>query len=341
MTTWVAALVVAAYASLAIELTLLHVASVASSRGIWSAPADLVDSSSVSRAINVNSAQAQVAKTVGPCIAGIVLAQFGAVWAFGANAATSLFAAIAIFAIRHCVSKPIRERRSVRNDLQRGWKAVRDHPSRRFVVASIGIAMFLCAPLYQSIAAVNSDHLHLGAAWYGFFVGLYGAGAVLGNVLKHRLTTTPGHLLAYALTIQGLAMNTTVIAHSPVVVALAITLSGLCSLLTTVTLMTSIQLMTPAHLRGRVVAIYSFAYVGGMPLGNLVQGWSTQHYGLVPTVVTAGIVVSAIGMAMWRRSDLRRHIDGTAIDVIDLETKVLTAQITPAPRLHARDLPAT
>ena len=43
MMTWVAVIVVAAYASLAIELTLLHVASVASSRGIWSAPSDLVD----------------------------------------------------------------------------------------------------------------------------------------------------------------------------------------------------------------------------------------------------------------------------------------------------------
>jgi len=43
MTTWLAAFVVAGYASLAIELTLLHVASVASSRGIWSAPAELVD----------------------------------------------------------------------------------------------------------------------------------------------------------------------------------------------------------------------------------------------------------------------------------------------------------
>jgi protein-S-isoprenylcysteine O-methyltransferase Ste14 len=43
MTTWAAAFLVAGYASLAIELTLLHVASVASSRGIWSAPADLVE----------------------------------------------------------------------------------------------------------------------------------------------------------------------------------------------------------------------------------------------------------------------------------------------------------
>jgi protein-S-isoprenylcysteine O-methyltransferase Ste14 len=43
VTTWVAAFLVAGYASLAIELTLLHVASVASSRGIWSAPAELVD----------------------------------------------------------------------------------------------------------------------------------------------------------------------------------------------------------------------------------------------------------------------------------------------------------
>jgi protein-S-isoprenylcysteine O-methyltransferase Ste14 len=42
MTTWLAAFVVAGYASLVIELTLLHVASVASSRGIWSAPAELV-----------------------------------------------------------------------------------------------------------------------------------------------------------------------------------------------------------------------------------------------------------------------------------------------------------
>ena len=263
----------------------------------------LVQKSFANKAINLNSGQAQVAKAVGPFVAGIVLAHFGAEWAFGVNALTFVFAALAMFTLRKLI--PASHSRQ-RFEFQSTWR----HPARRLLVILIGVAMFLGAPLYQSIALLASDRLHVGAMQYGLLVGLFGGGAVLGNVLRHHLRGRESQIITSALVLYGASIAIAGIASNVYLAAAAIAAAGCGYLVVSVSSMTAIQLVTPENLRGRVVAIYSFAYVGGVPLGNLVQGWLADRIGIVFTLALAGSLLIALAGYIRSNEILMHRLDG-------------------------------
>lgn len=285
------------------------------------------------KAINVNSAQAQVAKTIGPVAAGLVLAHAGASWAFGVNAASYLFITVVLLLL--CRNLPPHVTATNHHDSGKGMvtaaKAMWNHPTRRLVLLLVAVTMGAGAPLYQFISVIADERLHAGASSYGVLLGLYGFGAVLGNILIGRQRAARSTVFVLGAAAYGLTLIVNGMSQSIVLTGIAIAASGTCYLVTSVTLLTSIQLCTPAYLRGRVVAIYSFAYVGAIPLGSLLQGWMAEQIGLAATLVIAGFVVLSATAVLTGRPSIGRYLDADeSTDVVDLREEPTATAAVPA-----------
>lgn len=297
---------------------------------------ELVPRSDVARAINLNSAQAQLSKALAPVLAGLALAQLGASWAFGANAVSYAVIVIGLLFVsplnRHDrvgrvgrLEKASRSFKALGHDLRAGWRQSWHHPSRRLAIVAIGAAMALGAPIYQLVAVIARENLDVGASAYGLLLSAFGIGAVLGNVVNGRLLKRPdgtrSKRLIGALAWYGIAI--TVVALSPwfAVTLAAMLLVGGGYLVVSVTLMTSIQLTTPPAFRARVVAIYSAAYIGGMPLGSLVQGWIAELTNVTVAVTLAGVGLLAMAFTLALHPNVARRLDGEQPDdFVDLTT---------------------
>jgi len=261
----------------------------------------LVEKQHLPNAIALNSIQFNLARVIGPIVAGAALAAFGMVACFGLNGLSFLFVIAAILALR-VVHAPERGTAGLRDQLKGGLQYVRGNP-QLVTLTTVGfLTAFLGFPLYTMLPIIAKDVFQQDVRLYTNLMTCAGGGAVIGALVvawigKHR------HMGLMLLTLQGLCgLSVIAFSFSHVIllseVLLFITGSMLVMCLSLTTSL--VQLLAPAELRGRVVSIYMVAFRGGSPIGGLVSGWLVTQLGSAPTVLAINgallIIVAAIAL---------------------------------------------
>jgi predicted MFS family arabinose efflux permease len=234
----------------------------------------------------LNSIQFNLARVIGPIVAGAALAGFGMVACFGLNGISFLFVIAAILALRDVHVPPAATTRMV-DQMKDGLRYVRS--SRALITVTIlgFTGAFLGLPLLTFLPVITRDVFKEDVTFYTYLMTCSGAGAVTGALVvawmgKHR---EMGRLLLVFLAGFGLAMVAFSLSRTIYLSAIILFLAG--SLLVMCFSMTTslAQLMAPPELRGRVVSIYMVAFRGGSPLGGLASGWLVTQMGSAPTVL--------------------------------------------------------
>jgi len=261
----------------------------------------LVEKQHLPNAIALNSIQFNLARVIGPIVAGAALAAFGMVACFGLNGLSFLFVIAAILALR-VVHAPERGTAGLRDQLKGGLQYVRGNP-QLVTLTTVGfLTAFLGFPLYTMLPIIAKDVFQQDVRLYTNLMTCAGGGAVIGALVvawigKHR------HMGLMLLTLQGLCgLSVIAFSFSHVIllseVLLFITGSMLVMCLSLTTSL--VQLLAPAELRGRVVSIYMVAFRGGSPIGGLVSGWLVTQLGSAPTVLAINgallTIVAAIAL---------------------------------------------
>ncbi len=246
----------------------------------------LVDKQDLPNAIALNSIQFNLARVIGPVVAGAALAAFGMVMCFGLNGVSFLFVIAAILALRNVQVPPAATVRLV-DQLKDGLRYVRDSPNLVALTLLGFIAAFLGLPLLTFLPIVARDVFQQDVGLYTRMMTVSGIGAVCGAAVVAWLGRHQhmGRTLLVLLGAFGLAM--TAFALSPAVrVSTAILFFTGALLVMCFSLTTSlVQLIAPTDLRGRVVSIYMVAFRGGSPLGGLASGWLITQVGSAPAML--------------------------------------------------------
>ena len=268
----------------------------------------LVDKEHLPNAIALNSIQFNLARVIGPIVAGASLATFGMVACFGLNGISFLFVIAAILGL-HFVHTPVQVTTGLKEQLKGGLQYVRNQP-QLVTLTTIGfITAFLGFPVLTFLPVIVKDVFQGDVVLYTRMVTVAGAGAVLGAIVvawigKHR------HMGLMLLVLQGVfglfvvALSfSRVVALTEVLVFVAWFLLVICTSLTT----SLVQLLAPQELRGRVVSIYMVAFRGGSPLGGLISGWLVTQIGSAPYVLAlnGGLLTIVALIAMTRDHGLR------------------------------------
>ncbi|MFM8533044.1 MAG: MFS transporter [Acidimicrobiia bacterium] len=258
----------------------------------------LVGKEHLPNAIALNSIQFNLARVIGPIVAGVALAALGMVACFGLNGISFLFVIAAILALRD-VHVPPSNTESLVDQMKGGLRYVKNSPSMITVMSLGFIGAFLGLPLLTFLPVITKDVFEQDVAFYSRLMTFSGAGAVTGALIvayigKHRHI---GRLMLAFLGLFGASMAAFSLSRNPAVSSAILFVAGamlvMCFALTT----SLAQLLAPPELRGRVVSIYLVAFRGGSPLGGLASGWLVTQVGSAPKVLMFnGIALTLIAI---------------------------------------------
>jgi len=165
--------------------------------------------------------------------------------------------------------------------------------------------------LWALLPLIASEHLGQGADGFGLLFAALGTGAVLGALVLRRLTTVSTNGILLGATVLYAATMAIIIMIPSFAAALAtLVLNGLAWMAITSTLQAEMQLVLPAWVRARGMAIYVVIFMASQTTGALVWGLVANRFGLRPAVLVAACVVLAAALAglIWRLPETG-HLD--------------------------------
>jgi len=253
----------------------------------------LVPKQDLPNAVALNSIQFNLARMIGPLIAGVTLAAFGMAICFGLNGLSFLVVICALFMLRVEHTAPVL-RLGLLGELRGGLSFVRHQTSLLTLMALAFVTAFLALPLTTFLPIFAQDVLQGGAAQYAQMLSSSGAGAVTGALLVAYLGRFR-HMGSTLLSAQALLAMLVIAfcASRSLWVSLVLLFGTGATMMIVMSLTTSlVQLIAPDEKRGRVMSIYMVAFRGGWPLGSLLSGYLIS-IGSAPVVfaVNAGILL--------------------------------------------------
>ncbi len=264
----------------------------------------VTERNALSNAIALNSLRFNLARFVGPILAGVVLVKTNAAACFFLNGLSFLAVIVSLLMMR----LPAFVRLARTDSIWGGFFYIRDTPRVLRLVLLIGagsIFAWSVSTLYPMLA----DQFHRGARGYSLLTGVNGIGAALGGValtlwgdrLPRRYAVYGGAVL-FCISLVMLSFTRSF------ALALAILIwSGFAMIVFAITAQTRVQEEVPDDLRGRVMAVYSLVFQGLMPIGGLEIGFLAGHLGGQEAIRINAMccLIIAVGLFTWSQLSLR------------------------------------
>lgn len=260
---------------------------------------ELVPADDLISAAAINSTTYNLARVIGPAIAGIVVAIAGPGAAFALNALSYVAVLIGLSRITHPhVPRAASERPSVFTGLR--FIAERPELTR---LAWLMVLLTVFAGSFVPILAVYArEVLHVGASGYGALTAAVGVGAVIGALLMGGLGTRvhrPRAAVLCSFVLGGTAVALGLL-QSTTLALVVLAVAGAAMAGQGIATATELQLAAPGALRGRVMAVYSFVVLGLAPFGAFQAGFVAEHLGAAWAIALSGAVCLA-GTAWFAR----------------------------------------
>lgn len=265
-------------------------------------PVEMVGKQDLVNAIALNSAMFNAARTVGPAVAGILVATVGEGWCFLLNAAS--FLAVIVCLSLMDTHSPMRTHSSrPAAEMVEGFRyAIGNAPLRGILFLLVINSVF--GLIYGVLMPVFSDQiLGGGPRGMGVLMASAGIGTLLGSIIlaTRRSPEGLGHWIPRAGYAYGIGLILFACSrHFWLSAALLVPVGGFLILQWAVS-NTLIQTMIPDELRGRVMSIYIMTFMGGGPLGALLGGFLAERVGAPITVGLSG-AICLLGAAFYARS---------------------------------------
>ena len=269
------------------------------------------DKQDLPNAVAVMSLVANCGRLAGPVLAGLLIGWFSAATCFAINAVTYVAVLLSFAFIRVEREPPAQSHqpfvRGLREGLLYAWRAL---PIRLLllVLAVIGLT---ATPYATLMPALVSEVFAGGAETLGFMVGAAGVGAVAGTLI---LASRPGvrgllSLIIAASFIAGAALAALSWSRLLPLSLVLMALIGFGILVISVSVNMILQAIVDDDKRGRVMSLYTMAFLGVSPLGSLLAGVLADRIGAANTVLAGGIACLLAAVYLLRRLPLMRaHI---------------------------------
>ncbi|HEY2478845.1 MAG TPA: MFS transporter [Solirubrobacterales bacterium] len=250
---------------------------------------EMVGQDRLVNAVSLNSVIIEVARIVGPAIAGVLIATVGVVPCFGINLLTFVAMLVALWAMdpRALRAPPpaVRKRGAIRE----GLRHVRQTPELAVPLALMALLGTFGFNFQVALPLLAKFSFGGGAGSYAVLVSAMGVGSIIAALVNGHRGKTGAAVIAGA----SLAFGVTALlaAVMPVLALEAVTLAALGAAAVTFvsSINSTIQLAVSAEMRGRVMALFSIVFLGSTPIGGPLTGWLAEAYDPRLTLVLAGI----------------------------------------------------
>ncbi|HEY7930748.1 MAG TPA: MFS transporter [Acidimicrobiales bacterium] len=263
----------------------------------------------IANAVSLNSVLMNAGRLVGPGIATALIATLGTAACFYANAGSFLAVLVALWMMRASDFVPMRTVTREKGQLRLGLRYAVETPMLRnvlLVVTLLGTFAYNFTVTLPLLARVTF-HEHT-ATQYGILMGAMGLGAVVGGLTVAYRSRPTMELLAFLALGFGVSMNLTALSPSIHLAQLALVPTGAFSIAMMSTANALLQLNSKEHMRGRVMSLYSIAFLGTTPIGAPLMGLiaSASNPRVAISVGATLALVTGVLLMLGRRAT-RRH----------------------------------
>ena len=264
----------------------------------------LVDKEDLPNAVALNSIQFNLARVIGPVLAGIAFYKLGAAACFGLNG-LSFFAVIVALLLLKRGAPTGAASGSVMENLRAGLVAVRDARGLRGLVGLSFVGSFCAFPLVTFLPVFAKDVFGQDAKGYSALLAAFGIGAVCGAIgtagfghVKRRGTLAVSMQMTFGALAVGFALS-----RVPWISYAILFFAGAAIVIVFAMFMTLVQQNVDDAMRGRVVSVYSLAFRGAMPLGNLTAGFLATLMPAPWVLVGNGTLLVLVGLTVLLRNN--------------------------------------
>jgi MFS family permease len=255
---------------------------------------EMVKKEDLAAASALNGIEFNVARAVGPALAGLIIAVVGVGAAFALNVVS--FVGVIVLVARW--KRPVRRRTTPPETLAGATVAalryVRFSPPIRVLIVRSGLTMFFASALLAlmpSVARSISD----SPTGYGILLGCFGAGAVLGALTMQpaRARWSEDAVASGAVAILGVMTAITGFLHAMVTLAATMLVAGAAWIVFISVMSALVQTLAPDWVRARVLAVFMLVFQGGLAAGSALAGVFAARAGIQPALLWAGLGIVA------------------------------------------------
>jgi MFS family permease len=270
---------------------------------------ELVGLEDLPSAIALNASAFNATRLVGPAIAGVLIGAVGVAACFFANGVSYLAVLAALAAMhgppgRRAVGPPT----SAWVNIREGLRYVSADARIRLLLLNVAALSIFGLPVLTLLPVVARQMLGRGAQEYGWMMSAVGGGALVGalSVATFASRMHKGRVLGGAAAVFGLALTSLALARTMAAVLVILVVLGAAMITTTALTNTLLQVLAPDWLRGRVISVYTFAFVGMAPFGSLFGGIVAEGFGVRAALASGGLLTTVATLAGVARSPVVR-----------------------------------
>jgi MFS family permease len=260
---------------------------------------ELVGSENLTNAVSLNSVVVNVARVIGPGLAGTLILAVGLAPCFFINAASYAAVLLALF-----LMNPDRLQRTGRvarrkGQLIEGLRYVRATPEVLVPLVMMAVVGTL-AYEFQVVLPLLARFTYNGdAGTYGTMSVLMGAGAVIGGLATAAAGRRPATSLAWTAIVFGVIHLAAALAPTLLLTDIALIFLGAASIRFLALGNATLQLAAAPEMRGRVMALWAVAFLGSTPIGGPLIGWIGEHIGPRVAFGLGGVATLAAGILAY------------------------------------------
>jgi MFS family permease len=240
---------------------------------------EMVGPDDLRNAVGLNSVLVNAARAIGPAIAGIVIAVGGIGICFLLNAVSFVAVVVALTRMDVGALRPSEPTPRAPGQLRAGLRYVRGEPGLAVPLAMMALVGCLAYEFQVVLPVVASETFDGDSTTYGFLTAAMGVGAVVGGLFVAARGRTGLRSLTGASVAFGLAMTAVALAPNLTVALLGMVLVGATSVAFMSGGNSTLQLASAPQMRGRVMALWTVAFLGSTPIGGPIAGVVSQHFG--------------------------------------------------------------
>jgi len=255
---------------------------------------DMVPRPELPAASALSSININLARAIGPAIAGVLVAQIGVAAVFGLNTATLLLYAIVVASHPRLGGAPQSPERFLPG-LRAGSRYVRNAPVVRRILLRAALFLVPGSALWALLPLIATRRLALGSGGYGLLLGALGVGAIGGAFLLPQLRArlSANAMVAVASLVYTAALVAVALSRNVVLTLLVLLPTGVAWIAFLANVNAALQLFLPRWVRARGLAVYQMVLFGGQAAGAVIWGLVAGVAGLVPAFLISAAVMAA------------------------------------------------
>jgi MFS family permease len=300
-------------------LTVLLLSAITSAVNSFDSPArqslfpSLVPRRQLVSAVGLNSTAINAAQLIGPMLGGLLYIPLGIGGLFALSAVSYLVLVGALLRLRLSPAIAEAQTEGVLRSIREGLAYMQNDPVIRWVIVLAFASQLLVRPYVHLMPAFAEQILHLGAVELSWLMGASGAGAFIGTLVGASLGSVErrGRVLSASAVVVGALMIVFIMQRALVASLVTLVVLSTCVLLFQQMVVSTLQIRTPEHMRGRIMSIHGILPLAFMPLGIMVLGSLGTFVGVDVTLAIGGLGLAALAALLAIRSrelrDARIH----------------------------------